>query len=77
MRGMCLAVPGKIVEKKGDRVVVDYGSERREARIVEGDYNLGDFVVVQAMVVSERVSEEQMKGWLSLVDGIENVRVGG
>jgi hydrogenase expression/formation protein HypC len=65
---MCLAIPGKIVEIEGDRAIVDYGSEKREARIVDGDYSVGDYVIVSAKIVSDRVSEEQVKGWLEMLD---------
>jgi hydrogenase expression/formation protein HypC len=67
---MCLAIPGKIVEIKKDIAVVDYGSEKREAKIVTGDYKIGDYVIVSAKVVSEGVDEEQVKGWLELIGGI-------
>ena len=65
---MCLAIPGKIVELEGERVVVDYGSDKREARIVAGDFCLGDYVIVSAGIVSEKVDEEQVKGWLEMLD---------
>ena len=39
---MCLAVPGKIVQINGDKVVVDYGPEKREGLIIDGDYSVGD-----------------------------------
>jgi hydrogenase expression/formation protein HypC len=70
---MCLAIPGKIVEIKEDVAVVDYGSEKREARIVskDVDFKVGDYVIVSAKVVSEKVDEEQVKGWLELLDAKE------
>lgn len=74
---MCLTVPGKIIEIKGDNAIVDYGSERREAKIIEGDYREGDHVLVQAKIVVEKVSEEQMRRWSEILSGVENVRVGG
>lgn len=68
---MCLAVPGKIVKIEEDLATVDYGSERREAKIVEGDYQIGDYVIVSARIVSEKVDEEQVKCWLELLDAGE------
>lgn len=68
---MCLTIPGKIVNINGDIATLDYGSEKREAKIVEGDYKVGDYVLVQAKVVSEKVSDEQMKGWHELVGEID------
>ncbi len=69
---MCLAVPGKIVGIEGDVATVDYGSERRVARIVSGEYSIGDYVIVSAKVVSEKVDEEQVKGWMELLNAGEN-----
>jgi len=65
---MCLAIPGKVIEIKGENVVVDYGKEKREARIVEGSYKVGDFVIVQGKIVIEKVPEEQVKGWIELLE---------
>ena len=50
---MCLTIPGKIVKIEGDIATLDYGSEKRDAKIIEGDYKVGDFVLVQAKVVVE------------------------
>lgn len=72
---MCLAIPGKIVEMKGEKVIVDYGSEKREARIVDGKYKIGDYVIVSAKVVVEKVDEKQVEKWLEMIE-VENVRVG-
>jgi hydrogenase maturation factor len=38
---MCLTIPGRVVKIEGDVATLDYGSERREAKIVEGDYKVG------------------------------------
>ena len=65
---MCLAIPGKIVGIKEDTAIVDYGSEKREAKIVEGNFKIGDFVIVQAKIIVEKVPEEQVKGWLDVVN---------
>lgn len=64
---MCLAIPGKITEIKKDLATIDYGSEKREAKIVFGDYKVGDYVIVQAKIIIEKVPKEQVKGWLELV----------
>jgi len=69
---MCLAIPGKIVKIEGDIATLDYGSETRQAKIVEEDYKVGDYVIVQAKVVVEKVTEKQMEGWLELLNAGEN-----
>ncbi|MBU0977144.1 MAG: HypC/HybG/HupF family hydrogenase formation chaperone [Nanoarchaeota archaeon] len=68
---MCLTIPGRIIKIEGDIATLDYGSEKREAKIVEGDYKIGDCVLVQAKIVVEKVSEEQMAGWLEVLKDIE------
>lgn len=69
---MCLAIPGKIIEIKNDLATIDYGSEKRQAKIIEGDFKINDFVIVQGQIVIEKVPEEQVQGWLEIVqkDGI-------
>lgn len=63
---MCLAVPGKIIEIKDDIAIVDYGSEKREARIVEEGFKIGDYVIVQGKIVIDKVPEEEVEQWLGL-----------
>jgi len=60
---MCLAIPGKIVAKKGKSVTVDYGSEKRQANIIDGKYKVGDFVIVQGKIVVDKVPVAQVKKW--------------
>ena len=60
---MCLAIPGKIVAKKGKTVTVDYGTEKRTAVVVEGDFKVGDFVIVQGKIVVDKVPAAQVKKW--------------
>ncbi len=64
---MCLAIPGKIVSIEKDVATVDYGSENRKAKIIEGDFKKGDFVIVQGKIIIEKVPEEQVQGWLDVV----------
>lgn len=73
---MCLAIPGKIIEIHGDTARIDYGSEKREARIVEGSFQVGDFVIVQGKIVIEKVPPEQVKGWLDLLKEVPDGRNG-
>lgn len=64
---MCLAIPGKIIKIENNIVTIDYGSEKREARIVEGNFKVDDFVIVQGKIVIEKVPKNQVKGWLELL----------
>ena len=61
---MCLAIPGKIKEIKNDKAIVDYGFEKREGKIVIGNYKKGDFVIIQGGLVIEKIPDKQAKDWL-------------
>lgn len=61
---MCLAIPGKIVKIEKDDAIVDYVSEKRTGKIVEGTYKVGDYVVIQGGLVIEKIPDEQAKKWL-------------
>lgn len=63
---MCLAIPGKIIEKTGDKVVVDYGSEKRSAIDIL-DVNLGDYVIISGGFVVTTVSEEEAEKMIGLI----------
>jgi hydrogenase maturation factor len=64
---MCLAIPGKIIEKKGDKVVVDYGGEKYSATVVDGVFKVGDYVIVQGKIVVEKVPTAQVKKWHAFI----------
>lgn len=64
---MCLAILGKIIAIEKDVATVDYGSEKRKAKIIVGNFKKGDFVIVQAKIVIEKVPKEQVNSWLELV----------
>ena len=56
---MCLAYPGKIVEIKEDKAVIDYESEKRTALLPEKGYTIGDYVIVQGKIVIQKVPKEE------------------
>lgn len=64
---MCLAIPGKIVEIKGDEAVIEYPGMKTTARIVIGDYKVGDYVFVSEKIIVQKITEkeavESLKGW--------------
>tara|TARA_Y100000310_G_C20641106_1_gene793934 strand:+ start:548 stop:754 length:207 start_codon:yes stop_codon:yes gene_type:complete len=64
---MCLAIPGKITDIQEKTATIDYGSEKRTAKIIVGNYNIGDFVIAQGKIIIEKVPPEQVKGWLDIV----------
>lgn len=63
---MCLAIPGRIIEIKESNAIVEYyTSERVNAKIVEGSYREGDYVIVQAKLVIEKVPKKEAITWLN------------
>ncbi|MBS3147184.1 HypC/HybG/HupF family hydrogenase formation chaperone [Candidatus Woesearchaeota archaeon] len=64
---MCLAIPGKIISIKENIATIDYGSEKREAMIVLGNFNKDDYVIVQGKIVIEKVPFKQVEAWLNLL----------
>ena len=61
---MCLAYPGKIMKIKKEIATIDYGSEKRTARIVEKKYKAGDYVIVQGKLVIEKVPKKSAERWI-------------
>ena len=64
---MCLAIPGKIIALSGKEATISYDSEnknQRQAKVEFGDFKPGDFVIVNAGIVIERVpAKEALKIW--------------
>lgn len=60
---MCLAIPGKIISIKDSVAAVAYPNETRTAKIVAGRYAIGDYVLVQAQMVIEKVPKKQALAW--------------
>lgn len=57
---MCLAIPGKVIGINGSAVVISYGDEQREADAsLIDDLKVGDYVIVRAGFVLDKVDEEQ------------------
>ncbi|NPA74475.1 MAG: HypC/HybG/HupF family hydrogenase formation chaperone [Euryarchaeota archaeon] len=71
---MCLAIPGKIVELRGNVAVVDYGGVRREARVdFIPDAKVGDYVIVHTGFAIEKMDEESalksLEAWAEVLEG--------
>mgnify|MGYP001563456283 CR=1 FL=1 len=56
---MCLAIPGRIIKIEKDLALVDYGKEKITARIIRGNYKLGDYVLVQSRIVVEKIPKNK------------------
>ena len=58
---MCLQIPGKVIEIKGNKAVIDYEIEKREAVIADVKCKKGDCVIVVGRFVVDTVSKEAGK----------------
>jgi hydrogenase expression/formation protein HypC len=56
---MCLAVPGKVVEVKGKKAVVDFIGVKKEADTSLVSVEVGEYVMVSAGFVTQKIGEEE------------------
>jgi hydrogenase expression/formation protein HypC len=65
---MCLAIPGKIIKINHDgSCIVDYESEKREAKILTDDISIGDYVIVSNKIVVMKVPKDQAQNYLNAI----------
>jgi hydrogenase assembly chaperone HypC/HupF len=55
---MTLAVPGKVVEVRGGRTIVELFGSRKEVRTKFVDVSVGDFVLVEQGMIVEKLTQE-------------------
>jgi len=56
---LCLGIPGRVVEVKGDKAVVDISGIKREVdALLVPDVKPGDFVIVHAGAIISKISRE-------------------
>jgi hydrogenase expression/formation protein HypC len=65
---MCLAIPAKIIEIKGDLAKVDFGEGvQREVNITLVEAKVGEYVLVHAgyaiQVIDQKAAEETLNLW--------------
>ncbi|MCS4540928.1 MAG: HypC/HybG/HupF family hydrogenase formation chaperone [Euryarchaeota archaeon] len=65
---MCLAIPGKVIKKKGNFAKVDFGQgTTREVNISLVDVQVGEYVIVHAgfaiQVLDEEAARETIQLW--------------
>jgi len=57
---MCIIIPGKVVEIKGDTAVIDFLGEKQEANAsLIADLKVGEYVIARAGFVLEKIPEKQ------------------
>lgn len=57
---MCVALPGKVIEIKERDAVVDFNGNQVTARAGLVDVKVGDYVLVHAGCVIQKVSKQDM-----------------
>ena len=63
---MCVALPGKVIEIKDRDAVVDFNGNQVTARAGLVDVKVGDYVLVHAGCVIQKVTQQDM-------DDLENL----
>lgn len=58
---MCLAIPGKIVEIKGEKAIANFQGIRKEINISLVEVSLGDYVMVHAGFAIEKIYSEDSR----------------
>ncbi len=68
---MCLAIPMKIVEIKGDKGTVDVSGVRKEVSLMLIDTaSVGEYVLVHAGFAIQRLDEEEAMETIKLIEEI-------
>ena len=58
---MCVALPGKVIEIKDRDAVVDFSGNQVTARAGLVDIKVGDYVLVHAGCVIQKVTQQDME----------------
>ena len=58
---MCVALPGKVIELKNRDAVVDFNGNQVTARAGLVDVKVGDYVLVHAGCVIQKVTQQDME----------------
>lgn len=66
---MCLAIPGIVKEIQGEKLVIEYPTEIRQALAGGMPLKVGDYVMIQMgiaiKIVSKKEAEVSWKAWRS------------
>ena len=58
---MCVALPGKVIEIKDRDAVVDFNGNQVTARAGLVDVKVGDYVLVHAGCIIQKVTQQEME----------------
>jgi len=73
---MCLAIPAKVIEVKGETAKVDFGAGTiREVNVSLVDAKIGEYVIVHAgyaiEVLDQKAAEETLALWNEILNKYE------
>ncbi len=79
---LCLAIPAKVLEVKGDVAKVDFGQGvAREVNVMLVDARVGEYVLVHAgyaiETLDQEAAEESLKVWRELLEQNQTYDVNG
>ena len=67
---MCVALPGKVVEIKEKEAVVDFSGNLVTARLGLVDIQVGDYVLVHAGCIIQKVSDDDAMSLTELMKDV-------
>lgn len=56
---MCLAIPGKVIKIEEGFAIIDYSGEQRKASVELVNVKPGEYVIVQAQFVIQKIPEKE------------------
>jgi hydrogenase expression/formation protein HypC len=71
---MCLAIPMKLIQIKGERGLVEVGNVQREVglQLIE-DVEVGDYLIIHAGFAIQKLDEKEALETLALFREMENL----
>ncbi len=68
---MCLGVPAKVLEIRGEKALVDFGGVTREAFItLLDDVKIGDYVMIHTGYAIEKLKPEEAEEILKMLEEV-------
>ena len=71
---MCVAIPGKVLEIKGSKGVIEFGGLSKEVELyLTPDAQVGDYVLLHAGFAIRRIDEGEAQKTLRLLEEMSEV----
>lgn len=71
---MCLGLPGKVVELRGNKCIVDIMGATREIAIdFLKDLKVGEYVLIHAGVAISKIDEEEANNTVELIKELKEI----